>query len=117
MTLVAGVNSLILVALVVRMALVALAVLVAVATLAIEGVCLVGTSDGGFSVREEIPFQLYLYLLQSLQIFWGDVLGFQMACILVTCGALQDGVSHMTALGIDLLGASSHSSPCLIFQG
>lgn len=116
MTLVAGVNSMILVALVALVDLVALAVLVAMATLAVDGVCLVGPSYGGFPVREEIPFQLYLYLLQSLQIFWGDVPGFQMACILVSRGALQNGVSHMTPFGIDLLGAGSHRSPCLILH-
>lgn len=114
MTLVAGVSRMTLVALVARMATL---VLVTMATLAVDTVCLVGTSYGGFPMSEEIPFQLDLHLLQSLQLFWADVPGFHMAYMLVSPGALQHGVRQVMPLGIDLLGTSRHSSPCGILHG
>lgn len=81
MTLVAGVNRMTLTALVVWMV-----ALVALATRAVDGVCLIGTSYGVFPVSEEIPFQLYLHLLQSLQLIWADVPRLRMAWALVSRG-------------------------------
>lgn len=90
--------------------------LVPMATLVIDGVSLVGTSYAGFPLSEEIPFQLYLHLLQSLQLFWADVSGFHVAYMLVGHGALQHGISQVMPLGIDLLGTSSHSGPCFVLH-
>lgn len=97
--------------------LMALVALVAMATVAIDSVCLVGTSYGGFLVGEEIPFQLYLHLLQGLQLLWADVLGLHMACAVVSGGTLQHRISQVLPLGIDLLGTSGHSSPGGLLYG
>lgn len=54
-------------------------ILVAMVTMAMEGVCVVQTSYSGFPLREEIAFQLYLHLLEGLQLLLVDVLGLQVA--------------------------------------
>lgn len=83
----------------------------------IDSVCLVGTSYVVFPLGEAFPFQLQLHLLQNLQLLWANVPGFEVAGVLAHGGALQHGVSQVLPLGINVLDASSHSSPRGLFHG